>query len=245
MKNILNRIDKLKAEINEIKPLDKHSLNQVKEYYRIGFTYTSNALEGNSLTESETKIVIEDGITIGGKPLRDHLEVLGHSEAYDSIYKISKNNIITESDIKKLHKLFYYRIDKDNAGKYRKDRVFISGSKYPLPNPPDIPSLMKGLISKQEKISDENHPVVYAALMHKEFVFIHPFTDGNGRLARLLMNLILLHYGYNIAIIPPVVRNEYINALEKAHTNDKDFITFIAQMVWETQKDYIRLFLNA
>lgn len=120
----------------------------------------------------------------------------------------------------------------------------ITGSKYPLPKPTDLPTLMKELIPNIEIFRKNKHPVEAAALAHKEFIFIHPFIDGNGRAARLLMNLILLQESYNIAIIPPVVRGEYIDALEKAHVDDRDFIYLIARMVRETQKDYLRLFLK-
>ncbi len=241
MNEILKEIDRLQEEINAHRPLPPNTLKQLKEYYRVGLTYTSNALEGNSLTETETKVVLEDGITIGGKPIKDYYEALGHSEAYDYIYKLAKDSGIAEDDIKKLHKLFYHRIDEARAGKYRKEKVFISGSKYTLPGPEQVPKLMKEFISKVKDLENENHPVEYSALVHKEIAFIHPFIDGNGRIARLSMNLILLQKGYCIAVIPPILRRDYIQALEKAHTDDKDFRKFIAGAVRETQKDYLRL----
>ena len=241
MKEILSEIDKLQEEINSFRPLPANTLKQLKEYYRVGLTYSSNAIEGNSLTETETKIVLEDGITIGGKPIKDYYEALGHSEAYDHIYKLAKDKGITEDDIKKLHKLFYYRIDEAKAGKYRKEKVFISGSKYPLPSPEKVSELMQNFIGRVKDMEKKNHPVEYSAIAHKDLVFIHPFIDGNGRVARLLMNLILLQKGYCIAIIPPILRGDYINALEKAHTDDKDFREFIARAARETQKDYLRL----
>jgi Fic family protein len=242
--DIFKEIDALQQEIQSYKPLDAESMRQIKAYYKIGLTYSSNALEGNTLTESETKIVLEEGITIGGKPLRDHLEAIGHAEAYDFLYTLIQNKVIHEQDIQELHQLFYFRIDEKNAGTYRKTKAILTGSKYPLPKPSELPELMKQLIPNIEKIRKEHHPVKAAALAHKEFVFIHPFIDGNGRTARFLMNLILLQEGYNIAIIPPITRREYIDPLEKAHANDHDFIHFIARMVRETQKDYLRLFLK-
>lgn len=244
MLKITSEIDKLQEEINSYRSASggpANTLKQLKEYYRVGLTYTSNALEGNSLTETETKVVLEDGITIGGKPIRDYYEALGHSEAYDFIYKLAKKEGFTEKDIKKLHKLFYNRIDSTKAGKYRREKTFISGSKYPLPGPEKVPLLMKEFVGKAKDIEKKYHPVEYSALTHKEFAFIHPFIDGNGRVARLLTNLILLQKGYVIAIIPPILRTEYIQTLEKAHTYDKDFIEFIARSVRETQKDYLRL----
>ncbi len=244
MIQILSEIDKLQEEINSYRPLPANTLKQLKEYYRVGMTYTSNALEGNSLTETETKVILEDGITIGGKPIKDYYEALGHSEAYDYIYTLAKDKGITEEDIKKLHKFFYHRIDETQAGKYRKEKVFISGSKYPMPGPEKVPGLMKEFIEKVKDLEKKSHPVEYCALVHKETVFIHPFIDGNGRVARLAMNLILLQKNYCIAIIPPILRRDYIQALEKAHTDDKEFKEFIARTVRETQKDYLRLLRN-
>lgn len=241
MNEILKEIDKLQEEINSYRPLSAGILKQLKEYYRVGLTYTSNALEGNSLTETETKVVLEDGITIGGKPIKDYYEALGHSEAYDYIYKLAKDKGFTENDIKKLHKFFYHRIDETRAGKYRKEKVFISGSKYALPGPEKVPELMSGFMNRVDDLDKKNHPAEYSALVHKEIAFMHPFIDGNGRVVRLLMNLILLQKGYCIAIIPPVLRRDYIQALEKAHTDDKDFRGFIAGAVRETQKDCLRL----
>ena len=241
MRNILNEIDKLQKEINARRPLSTHVLKQLKEYYRVSLTYSSNALEGNSLTETETKVVLEDGITVGGKPIKDYYEALGHSEAYDYIYSLAKAKGFTESDVQKLHRLFYHRIDETKAGKYRKEKVFLSGSRYTLPGPEKVPGLMKKFIMAMTTKAKKYHPVEYVALAHQDLVFIHPFIDGNGRVARLLMNLVLLQKNYCIVIIPPTLRSAYIQALEKAHTDDKEFKEFIARAVRETQKDYLRL----
>jgi Fic family protein len=244
MNDIFKEIDLLQKEIHSYRPLNSHLLKQIKEYYKISLTYTSNALEGNTLTESETKIVLEEGITIGGKPLKDHLEVLGHSDAMDYLHTLVQGKTVQEENIRQLHKLIYFRIDEHEAGHYRKNKAVITGSKYPLPKPEGLSRLMKELIPSMDELRGKKHPVEAAALAHKEFVFIHPFIDGNGRVARLLMNLILLQDDFNIAIIPPVTRREYIDSLEKAHVDDRDFICFIARMVRETQKDYLRLFLK-
>ena len=243
MKNLLDEIDKLQKEINANRPIDGEALQQIQEYYRIGLTYSSNALEGNSLTESETKVVLEEGITIGGKPLKHHFEAAGHSDAFDFMFQLSGKKVITVTDIMKMHRLFYDRIDRKNAGRYRKVKAFITGSKYPLPLPKDLKFLMNQLEIKMAENREKRHPVEAAAIAHKDFVFIHPFIDGNGRVARLIMNLILLQEGYNIAMIPPVLRAEYLTSLERAHENDEDFIRFIGSVIKETQKDYIRLFL--
>jgi Fic family protein len=240
--SLLREIDLLQQEINQHRPLDEYARAQIKEYFRIGLTYTSNALEGNTLTESETKIVLEEGITIGGKPLKDHFEAVGHSQAYDFMYACATKKLFTEDEIKRLHHLFYYRIDEQAAGLYRNVQVYLTGSKYPLPKPEEVPSLMHEFIPHCMSLLENEHPVVAAIRAHKEFVYIHPFIDGNGRVARLLMNLILLQHGYTIAIIPPVVRAEYIRFLEIGRQDDTQFVELLARMIKESQKDYLRLF---
>jgi Fic family protein len=239
---ILKKIDALNDRISSHRPIKKQLLKQIKEYFRIGLAYSSNALEGNSLTETETKIVIEDGITIGGKPVKDHFEALGHSEAYDLLYDLAKGQEITEVNIKELHRLFYYRIDEKQAGKYRKHKVIITGTTFIPPPPEQIPGLMKVFVNNIPNYRKKFHPVEFAAIIHKELVMIHPFIDGNGRAARLLMNLALLQAGYPIAIIPPVLRREYLNSLNMIHQEkEKPFIDFIAGVCHDSAKEYLRL----
>lgn len=240
--NQTNKIDELKAKIDKYRPLNDNAVKQLKEFYRVGLTYASNALEGNSLTEVETKVILEDGLTIGGKSLREHQEVIGHSEAYDLLYTLSQGSSITENNIKELHRLFYHRIDEANAGTYRKAKVLISGSEFIPPAPNKVGKLMRELIAALPKMRAKYHPVEFAAMLHKEFVEIHPFVDGNGRTARLLMNLALIQAGYVITIIPPIVRRDYIQSLETAHTGDSvPFVNFITSMTYESMKDYLRL----
>lgn len=237
-----DQVDKLKADIDELRPFEGHNLQQIKAYYRIGLTYTSNALEGNSLTESETKVVLEDGLTVGGKPIRDIIEALGHARAYDYMYALLDNSVITEADVLTLHNLFYCQIDQTNAGVYRVENVIISGSKYPTAEPEKIVSLMREFVEWLFKFEQRLHPVEFAAEAHRRFIFIHPFIDGNGRVARLLMNLCLMRRGYTIAIIPPILRSNYVELLERAHTQHQPFVKFVCDRVIETQKDLLRLF---
>lgn len=232
----------LKLKIDELRPFPPETLKSLKEYYRVGLTYSSNALEGNSLTESETKIVIEDGLTVDGKPLLYAYEAIGHAEAYDHIYKITRDQALELADILKLHELFYRRISPEFAGKIREGQVFLSGSRYRLPKPSDLPKLLDDFVAWFNVNERKLHPVEFAALVHQKFVFIHPFADGNGRVSRLLMNLALMRTGYDIAIIPPILRSEYISALEKAHRSTGEFCSFIAHRVIETQKELLRLF---
>ena len=241
-KNRIADIDRLKKKIDAHRPLSSHMIKQLKEYYRIGLTWTSNALEGSSLTETETKVVLEDGLTIGGKPLRDHLEALGHSEAYDFMHSLTAKKTITEKALLELHRLFYYHIDQESAGKYRKVPVHVTGTDFKFSQATKIPSLMKDFVKNIPVLRKKLHPVEYAALLHLKFVTIHPFVDGNGSTARLLMNLALLQHGYAVTIIPPVMRQHYMGFVRKGNKGDEQpFIDFITEMVYESQKEYVRL----
>jgi Fic family protein len=239
--DIYRLLDLYKAAIDERRPFEGEVLTQLKEYYRIGLTWSSNALEGNTLTESETKVLLEDGLTVGGKPLRYTFEAIGHAKAYDFMFTLLKNRTITERDVLTMHQMFYENIEKEYAGRYRDMDVFISGSRYPVAETKRIQEEMDGLFQWIATEREKFHPVVFAAQLHKRFVFIHPFKDGNGRIARLIMNTALIQDGYLLAVIPPVLRHEYIELLEKAHRDDKPFVQFIAERVIESQKEIMRL----
>lgn len=238
----LSQCDKLQQQLWAYRPMSDETLKSLREYYRVGLTYTSNALEGNSLTESETKVIIEDGLTIEGKPLRDVYEAVGHAQAYDYLYDLSHQVPLSEEIICHLHQLFYQQIEPLKAGKYRQVPVFISGSQYAVAPVAEIGKRMAQLLQWYNNNEGKLHPVVLAAELHKRFVFIHPFVDGNGRMARLLMNLSLMRNDYNIAIIPAITRSEYISSLEKAHTDEQVFVDFITDRVIITQMDILRLF---
>lgn len=238
----LSQCDKLQQQLWAYRPMSDETLKSLREYYRVGLTYTSNALEGNSLTESETKVIIEDGLTIEGKPLRDVYEAVGHAQAYDYLYDLSHQVPLSEEIICHLHQLFYQQIEPLKAGKYRQVPVFISGSQYAVAPVAEIGKRMAQLLQWYNNNEEKLHPVVLAAELHKRFVFIHPFVDGNGRMARLLMNLSLMRNDYNIAIIPAITRSEYISSLEKAHTDEQVFVDFITDRVIMTQMDILRLF---
>ena len=242
--NRIKDVDDLKKKIDQFRPIPQNALKQIKEYYRIGLTYSSNAIEGNTLTETETKIVLEDGLTIAGKPLRDHYEASGHSEAFDKLLDLSQNTTISEPDILEIHRLFYYRINADNAGRYRNIPVIITGTDYLPPPPSKVPELMQNLILNIDQTRKTAHPIELAATAHLNLVGIHPFVDGNGRTARLLMNLVLFQEGHVITIIPPILRGDYISLIKEIQTTNKDprsFTNFISCMVYESTKDYLRL----
>lgn len=240
--NRLQEIDELKSKIDSFRSLSSDIIKQIQEYYKIGLTYSSNALEGNTLDLAETKVVIEDGLTINGKPMRDHLETLGHASAFNELIELAKTDVISEENIKNLHKIFYAKIDSDSAGIYRQKPVIVTGSDIDFPLPEEIESKMKEFVSKLPLLKNDLHAVEYAAMVHALFVNIHPFIDGNGRVARLIMNLALLQAGYNITVIPPVVRADYIRALQSSNHNEfQPFINFISEMVLEAQKEYLRI----
>lgn len=245
LQELLQKADSYKQKISSACPLAKEELKSLDNYFRIGFTYSSNALEGNTLTISETKILLEDGITVGGRPLKDCYEAVGHGAAYDFMLKLARQQDmkITEEIIRKLHRLFYQKVDAEQAGQYRSVQVYISGTEYVPPAPDEVPRLMEHLVNQILSSRTTLHPIELAAMAHKRLADIHPFIDGNGRTARLLMNLILVNSGYGVVSIPPIWRNDYINALSVSNRlNDMDaFSKLIAECVIETERDYCRL----
>lgn len=235
------KIDRYKAAIDAIQSFTGDMLKEICNYYRISLTWSSNALEGNTLTESETKVLLEDGLTVGGKTLKDTFEALGHAKAYNFMFTLLKKRQITESDVFIMHRMFYSYISTEDAGKYRIKPVSITESQYPVCDVSKIQDEMNELFQWANSERDKYHPVEFSALLHKRFVFIHPFIDGNGRIARLLMNAALIQDGYMLAVIPPVMRHDYISALEQAHKNDQAFDKFIADRVYESEKEIMRL----
>lgn len=247
-KALFEKIDQYAKMIREYRPLTANEVRELDAYFRIGVTYSSNALEGNSLTLSETKVLLEDGITVGGKPIRDCYEATGHAKAYDHMLALarSKDFQLTEDAILRLHHLFYNAIDEEQAGQYRTEQVFITGTDYVPPAADEVPEQMQAFIAELNLKRNVLHPVHLAAYAHRRLVDIHPFMDGNGRTARLLMNLILINTGYCVVSIPPVLRHEYISSLQKAQReidpDDTAFVQLIAECELEAQKDYCRMF---
>lgn len=247
IQTMLKRIDQQKALIGERHPLDPAEAKELHEYYKVGLTYTSNALEGNTYDLTETKVLLEDGLTAHGKPMKDALETIGHGEAYDIMLSVAEQRElnVSEETICKLHEIFYHRIDADNAGRYRQRNVFITGTDYVPPKHQEVPELMIEFVRELNELATQLHPILLAAYAHRRLVDIHPFVDGNGRTARLLMNLILINKGYQVVSIPPVLRVEYIRALQAAqrekNPSDDAFNALIASCEIETQKEIMRL----
>jgi Fic family protein len=215
---MLETINALKKRWDALLPLELHLLETLRLDWEITHTYNSNAIEGNTLTLGETKAILLDGITIGGKPLREHLEVVNHRSAMRLMQQLASTNTpILESEILGLHRHILTGIQDADAGRYRDTRVRVVGSSRIFPNPLKVPELMQAFV---QDIASQPHPVLQAARAHFGLVHIHPFVDGNGRTARLLMNLLLLRHGYPPALVPLEVRGRYYDALEAANLGD-------------------------
>lgn len=243
---LLKQIDELKKSLDSFRPLEGEHINKLNDYFEEVYTYDSTTIEGNTLTLQETALVLNKGITIGGKTLREHFEIINHKEAIDYIKEIIKNS---ESFNKKIlldiHYLILKNIDADNAGKYRNIDVYISGSTHKPPIFLQVQELMDEYFEFYEKNKDVVHPVILATEMHERLVTIHPFVDGNGRTSRLIMNLILLQNGYPITNISSKneLREDYYNCLMTAQTkNEKElFYKFIAKNVKEALIKYLEV----
>jgi Fic family protein len=234
-------IDRKKALLDAKRPLPKYTLKSIRENLLLEWTYNSNAIEGNTLTLLETKVVLE-GITVGGKTLREHLEVINHREAIFYVEDIVKNNeALTEWQIKGIHRIVLKGINDNYAGNYRDQQVIISGAKHVPPAPFLVKEKMEALIKWYDN-TQELHPIERAAMLHIIFVGIHPFIDGNGRTSRLLLNLELMKNGYPPIVIRAENRVKYYSALDKSHTtnNSEDFIKLVALELDKTFDLYLK-----
>lgn len=230
---LLKKCDTLKSRLSELRPLPPEALKKIEEAFAIEYTYESNRIEGNTLTLQETELVVNEGVTISGKSMREHLEAINHAEAIDYIKEFAQNGIeISEHTIKEIHALVLHGIDRENAGRYRTVPVMISGSSHIPPQPYLLPERMQTFISTFRQMeADCVHPVLIAAYLHEELVRTHPFIDGNGRTSRLLMNLYLLRNGYTLVNLKGSneERVKYYTALEKSHTDNTAFKTLVVE----------------
>lgn len=235
------KTEKVREEISKKRPFEGASLKQVKDFYRIDIVWSSEALEGNTLTINETKVLLEDGITVSGKPLKDALRTYGHGQAYDYMYDLMNEKTLTIENIKHIHRLLMEKESVEIAGKYKTVENFISGSSYTTISCNDLEKEMNRLSVWMEENENKMNPVEYAAELHRKLVYIHPFEDGNGRTARLAMNTKLIQNGYLPCVIAPIHRLDYNNALEAGRRGEREqFINLIAEIEFETQKDFMR-----
>jgi len=241
--SILNEIDALKAKLDQFRQFDSYRIAQALE---LEYTFESNRIEGNTMTLRETDLVVNEGLTISGKSMREHLEVINHQEAIAYIkHLIDKNTTLNEREVLSIHNLILRGINPEDAGRYRRVQVMIKGSSYMPPQPFLVSKEMEAFFIWFETNKNTLHPIVLAAELHERLVTIHPFIDGNGRTSRLIMNLILLQNGYVIANIKGDYdsRMQYYNALETAQTknNKEDFLLFIAQNEKESLARYLEI----
>jgi Fic family protein len=201
-----------------LRPLSPESVASLAAAWDVRMVHESNAIEGNSLTLRETELVLSKGVTVSGKPLKDHIEALNLAKAWEQVKKLAgPAAVLTERDLLDLHRIVLTRVEDDFAGSYRRGTVRIAGSHHVPPNPMKVPDLMEELFSELKTISD---PVERAAKLHHGIARIHPFADGNGRAARLAMNFVLLAAGYPPISIPTGLRHAYYTALEAADAGD-------------------------
>ncbi len=242
LKAVLIEIDSLKATLDKSRPLLNKSILDAID---IEYTYDSNRIEGNTLTLRETDIIINKGLTVGGKSMREHLEATNHYEAIFYIRDLVRDRTpISETVIKTIHGIILRGIDRKNAGIYRNVPVAISGSRHVPPQPWQVSKLMEDLILWTDGKGADLHPVIFCAEIHERLATIHPFIDGNGRTARLLMNLVLLQNGYAIANIPGDTQNRlaYYDALEKCNLEEdkSDFLLLITGYVRDSLDSLVK-----
>ncbi len=240
---ILKRLDQKLELLAMARPLSATLVEKLREQFSLEFTYNSNGIEGNKLTLKETILVVKEGMTVKGRPFKDHIEAKNHQEAINYLFEIidtDKKQTISESFIRSLQQIIIRNLDMASSG-YRQGNVMITGSKHTPPEAYEIPQLMKDFINWCKKEIKNKHPVEFAALAHHRLVHIHPFEDGNGRTARLFMNLTLMHAGYPLVIILKNDRAKYYRALEKADNGKmEDIIKFIAQAVERSLNIYLK-----
>lgn len=240
---MFQQIDKKKAVLDAKRPLPKYTVQSLREKLSLEWTYNSNAIEGNTLTINETKVVLE-GITVGGRTLREHLEVINHRDAIRYVEEVvQKEEPFSQWQIKNLHHLILKGINDKYADVYRDQQVFISGATHTPPAPFKIQEQMNALITWYETEAQQLHPIIRGAMLHVIFVGIHPFIDGNGRTSRLLLNLELMKNGYPPIVIKVENRLAYYNALDKSHVM-KDYQDFIMLVASEVEAS-LDLYLSA
>ena len=235
------RILSKKKILDNLRPLPPQLVKKLQEQMQIEFTYNSNAIEGNTLSLRETQLVIQEGITVGGKSLKEHLEAKNHPEAIDYVEKLAQQETtIEQEDIQKVHALLMRGIDDQNAGKYRTGQVRVAGATFMPPPASKINAKIAELLQTLSQNPEELRPIELAAFFHHRLVYIHPFIDGNGRTARLLMNVILMKNWYPFTVLLKVDRPKYLRVLSEADNGSPaPFANFIAKCVERSLDIYL------
>lgn len=243
-KLIMKNLDTKFRKLNALRPLPKVAVEKIREQFNLEMIYNSNAIEGNSLTLKETHLVINEGFTVKGKPFKDHLEAKNQREALEFLYDIVRKGetySMSKQLIRSIHQLVVRDTDKEWAGKFRNSNVYIAGTEHIPPDALEVDhkmdELVEWLMTEQKRI----HPVELAAVFHHRFVNIHPFFDGNGRTARLMMNVILMQRGFPLVVILKNDRKKYYRVLAKADKGEmKDLVLFIATAVMRSLEIYLK-----
>ncbi len=242
-KGLLASLETNLKKLNLLRPISTSMLLKLKERFEVEMTYNSNAIEGNSLTLKETYWVVQEGLTVKGKPLKDALEAKNHKEALDFLYEIVEQDshvTFSERTIRELHSLIIQDIDRDKAGRYRTIEVFISGTEHKPPLPTEVPMKMNELVLWAHDNEGKMNVIEFATILHHKFVHIHPFEDGNGRTGRLLMNIFLLRHGFPIGIIQKTDRHRYYQALRLADAGKYAMLVrLVAQAVLRSLHSYL------
>ena len=214
---LLDRLERKKTQLDALRPLPPVAIRRLSEQMALEWIYHSNAIEGNTLTLRETQFILETGLTIGGKSLREHFEVVSHREAIAYVQDLAAGeDSITPFHVRQIHKLVVSGLDDKGAGHYRDLPVRITGSTHEPPGPWEVPALMAAWGDQVRDTASILHPIERATLAHHRLVAIHPFIDGNGRTARLVLNLLLIRDGYPPTIIQRTNRRQYYRALAQA-----------------------------
>lgn len=244
MDNKLKLLDIKKQKLDSFRPLPKELVRNLEEWFDVELTYTSNAIEGSTLSRAETALVVEKGITVRGKSLKEHLEAKNHVEALEYIKTLisGRRADITESTIREINRIVLDKIEGYNGGIFRTQYARIRGSTTVLPNPVKLPQLMEQFIAWLQG-ENSDHIIKIAADAHYKLVSIHPFEDGNGRTSRLLMNLLLIQNGYPPAIIRKEDMVSYFNSLEKAQTGGE--LTQFYNLIYEAVDRSLDIYLEA
>ena len=217
----IDRLYEKKAKIDQSRPLPNSVLHKIKEQLNLEWTYNSNSIEGNTLNLRETQLILEEGITVGGKSLREHFEVVNHEKAIDYLYSLVNTDYTLRSiDILNLHSYILKNIEDEYAGRLRNGGVRIVGANFTPPSAKKIPDLIDELVVFVNENPLSANDLVLATLFHHKLVWIHPFFDGNGRTVRLAMNLLLMRKGFPPAIILKNDRKKYYDALNQANNGN-------------------------
>lgn len=243
LQSTFERLYHKKQHLQSSRPLPAIALNKIKESLSIEWTYNSNSIEGNTMSLRETQMVLQEGITVKGKSLREHFETHNHDKAIDYLYSIINEAYTLRSiDILSLHGLVLRSIEEDFAGRIRNGGVRITGANFTPPNANKVPDLLDELIDFINTNPLNLNAIELATIFHHKLVWIHPFFDGNGRTVRLSMNLLLMRCGFPPAIILKNDRKKYYEALNQANNGNYQKLTLL---MCQSLERTLNIYINA